>query len=97
EPTAHLDAPHQHRLVQHLRARVAAGDTVVTVLHDLNLALQADRVVVLRQGRVQADGQPGQALLHAAIEAAFDHAVCIRELATPSSPRWVAVLEQLAP
>ena len=97
EPTGHLDAPHQQRLAQHLRARVAAGDTVVTVLHDLTLALQADRVVVLRQGRVQADGQPGQALLHAAIEAAFDHAVCIRELATPSSTRWVAVLEQSPP
>ena len=86
EPTAHLDAPHVRRLVQHLRARTAAGDTVVTVLHDLTLALQADRVLVLREGRLQADGVPGEGALHRAIEAAFDHAVCVRALGPAAHP-----------
>ena len=80
EPTSHLDAPHVQRLAGHLRARAAAGDTVVTVLHDLTLALQADRLVVLRAGTVRADGMPGEPMLHAALEAAFDHAVRVQSV-----------------
>ena len=102
EPTAHLDAPHVSRLARHLRARAAAGDTVVTVLHDLTLALQADRVVVLKAGTVRADGAPGDPVMHAALEAAFDHAVRVQAVQTtahghPESPRWVALLEQSLP
>jgi iron complex transport system ATP-binding protein len=105
EPTAHLDAPHVSRLTRHLRARVAAGDTVVTVLHDLTLALQADRVIVLREGTVRADGVPGEPMLHAALEAAFDHAVRVQAVPPPEAamsgaqlpPRWVALLEQSPP
>jgi iron complex transport system ATP-binding protein len=105
EPTAHLDAPHQRALVRSVRRRVAAGDAVVTVLHDLTLALQADRILVLAQGRLQADGPPSDPMLRAALEAAFDHAFAIVELpasvreahprrapASPADwPRWVAV------
>lgn len=104
EPTAHLDAPHQRALVRSVRRRVAAGDAVVTVLHDLTLALQADRILVLAGGRLQADGPPSDPALRAALEAAFDHAFAIVEL--PASvrqahrtgdaawPRWIAVALQ---
>lgn len=100
EPTAHLDAPHQRTLVRTLRRRVAAGSAAVTVLHDLTLALQADRVVVMAGGRLQAQGTPEDPALRAALEAAFDHAFTIRELpqalpvASPPNaraPRWIAV------
>jgi iron complex transport system ATP-binding protein len=102
EPTAHLDAPHVSRLTRQLRARAAAGDTVVTVLHDLTLALQADRVVVLQAGALRADGAPGDPMLHAAIEAAFDHAVRVQAVSAGAddaraAPRWVALLEQSPP
>jgi len=102
EPTAHLDAPHVSGLARHLRARAAAGDTVVTVLHDLTLALQADRIVVLRAGTVRAAGAPGEPMLHAALEAAFDHAVRVQALpaaadGAPAPTRWVALLEQSPP
>ena len=63
EPTTHLDPPHQVAVVRLLQ-RLAATRTVVSVLHDLPLALQADRVVVMREGRVLADGRarrPGAA------------------------------------
>jgi iron complex transport system ATP-binding protein len=76
EPTAHLDAPHQVAL-----ARLARGlgreRAVVTVLHDLQLALQADRVLVLRAGRVVAGGAHDDAALHAALVDAFDGAIRI--------------------
>ena len=84
EPTAHLDAPHQRALVRGLRARAGVGAAVVTVLHDLGLALQADRVVVLAGGRVRADGAPSDPALQAGLEAAFDHAFAIVEL--PARP-----------
>jgi len=76
EPTTHLDPPHQVALALLMR-RLAATHTLVSVLHDLTLALRADRVLVLRDGTLQADGVPGDPALRAALEASFDHAIHI--------------------
>lgn len=63
EPLANLDLSHAAALVQLLRAQADAGRGVVLVLHDLATAMnRADRVVVLEQGHVVADGPPEQAL-----------------------------------
>lgn len=79
EPTTHLDPPHQVALVRLLRQLCARQPqtTVVTVLHELPLALAADRVLLLAEGRLAAEGPAHSALLHAAIEQAFAHAVQI--------------------
>ena len=81
EPSTHLDAPHQVALAR-LFARLArstASDgtprSVVTMLHDLPVALHADRVLVLQAGRLVADGSPGGTAFHRALERVFDHAV----------------------
>lgn len=60
EPTAHLDMAHSVELLSLVRRRnQSEGLTVVAVLHDLNLAAQvADRIVVLHQGEIAADGAP---------------------------------------
>ncbi|MFJ3668229.1 heme ABC transporter ATP-binding protein [Streptomyces sp. NPDC090106] len=59
EPTAALDLRHQELVLRVCRERARAGDAVVVVLHDLGLAAAyADRVAVLREGRVAADGTP---------------------------------------
>jgi iron complex transport system ATP-binding protein len=91
EPTTHLDAPHQRALCRSLQARAAAGMAVVTVLHDLNLALAADRIVVLRQGRSAADGPPADARLRAALIQVFDQAFSIEAVPVAGQARWVAV------
>jgi iron complex transport system ATP-binding protein len=63
EPLAALDLAHQLRLAAHLRACAAAGQGVVVVLHDLALAMNhADRVLVLKEGRLIAQGPPAEAL-----------------------------------
>lgn len=63
EPLANLDLAHQLALLAHLRACAGQGMGVVLVLHDLALAMNhADRVVVLDQGAVAADGPPALAL-----------------------------------
>jgi iron complex transport system ATP-binding protein len=94
EPTTHLDAPHQRALLQGLVQRARAGAAVVAVLHDLSLALAADRVVVLAGGVVRADGPPRCPALRAALEAVFEHAIRIQPVANgrpDAEPRWVAV------
>lgn len=76
EPTTHLDPPHQVALARLFR-RLADTHTVVSVLHDLPLALHADRILVMRAGAVQACGKHDDPALHEAMVATFDGAVRI--------------------
>lgn len=64
EPTSALDMRNQLSLLALLRA-LACGQRllVVVVLHDLNAAARfADRLLVLSEGRLVADGVPGKVL-----------------------------------
>ena len=69
EPTADLDPAAAHEIMTLLRD-IAHGTTprsVVVVMHALDLALRyADRMLVLREGRVMADAPPLEALPTAA-------------------------------
>ena len=87
EPLAHLDPPHQADWLAVVRAQVAAGGTVVSVLHELNMALAADDIVVLRAGRLLHHGPAACAHTHAALRAAFDGRISIRQL----ERQWVAL------
>ncbi|MDG5750913.1 ABC transporter ATP-binding protein [Qipengyuania sp. XHP0211] len=63
EPLAALDIGHQLALLRHLRDAADQGAGVVLVLHDLAHAMNcADRVIVLNEGRLAADGEPHAAL-----------------------------------
>ncbi len=86
EPTTHLDPPHQVAVVRLLR-RLARTHTVVTVLHDLPLALQADRLLLMDRGRVTGDGAHDDPRLHAALCALFGNALRIVRL----GERYIAV------
>jgi iron complex transport system ATP-binding protein len=86
EPTTHLDPPHQVALARLLRRRTAAGTTVVSVLHDLSLALVADHVVLMERGRVRAEGSTDDAALHAALVESFEGAIRVER----AGGRWVA-------
>ncbi len=91
EPTTHLDAPHQRALLRSLVARARAGAAVAAVLHDLTLALGADRLVVLAGGRIRADGPPGDAQVRATLVDVFGQAFVIERIGTAGGDRWVAV------
>ena len=91
EPTTHLDAPHQRAVVRSLASRARAGVAVLAVLHDLTLALMADRVLVMAQGRLVADGAPDDARLRDALVQVFEHAFSIEAVTTSTGRRWVAV------
>jgi iron complex transport system ATP-binding protein len=77
EPTTHLDAPHQVALARLFQRLAAEGCAVVTVLHDLSIALHADRIVVLADGTVRAQGAADDVHVHAALEGVFDDAIRI--------------------
>lgn len=78
EPTAALDLRHQERTLRAVRALADAGACVIVVLHDLNLAAgYADRIVLLEQGRVAADGTPDQVLTREHIERVYQQPVVV--------------------
>ena len=89
EPTTHLDPPHQVALVRLLQRQALAGVTVISVLHDLALALLADRLVVMQGGRICAEGSRDDPVLHAALVEVFGGAIRIERFGT----RWVPVAE----
>lgn len=78
EPTSHLDAPHQRLLARVLKREAARGRAVVSVMHDLNLALAADRIAVMARGHLVAHGPCDSHAVHRAIEAVFDDAVAVQ-------------------
>ncbi len=72
EPVAALDPRHQFSVLDLFRRHVDAGGGALVVLHDLSLAARfADRIIVMEDGAVTADGPPPEALTPARIEAAF--------------------------
>jgi iron complex transport system ATP-binding protein len=63
EPLANLDLAHAASLVARFREQARMGRGVVLVLHDLAMAMNhADRVIVLDEGNLAADGPPESAL-----------------------------------
>lgn len=63
EPTAALDLRHQESVLSLARDRAEAGDAVLVVLHDLNLAgAYADRIALLRDGQIAACDAPARVL-----------------------------------
>lgn len=63
EPVAELDPYHQLQVMEILRTRADAGQTVIVVLHELTLAARfCDRLLLLDRGRVAASGAPSEVL-----------------------------------
>lgn len=84
EPTAHLDLVHQVGTMTLLNDLCASGKTVVCALHDLNLAsLFCSRIVLLREGRVYAQGSPHEVITPATVQDVYGvEAVVVRHPVT---------------
>ena len=79
EPTSSLDLKHQIKLIDLAKAHAKAGTTVIAVLHDLNLAVRfADRIIVMKNGRVAADGHPVSSISSGMMEQIFGVSAGIR-------------------
>lgn len=72
EPTTFLDIAHQYQMMREARALADGGKTVVLVLHDIALALKyADRIVVMRDGRVLTAGNAEEVFRSGQLQTAF--------------------------
>ena len=87
EPLANLDPPHQADWLGLVRALVRQGCTVVSVLHEISMALQADEMLVVAQGRVTHQGACADAATHRALERVFGGRLAIHALGA----QWVAL------
>jgi len=72
EPTAALDPRHQLTVMELLRTAARGGNAILAIMHDLSLAARfADRILVMDQGALVADGPPAQALAPERLAAVF--------------------------
>ena len=72
EPISNLDPSHQHAALKIAEDLAREGAAVLIVLHDLNLAAQyADRLVVMKSGRLVADGSAEAVLTEAMMADVF--------------------------
>ncbi|MFN4897671.1 MAG: ABC transporter ATP-binding protein [Burkholderiales bacterium] len=91
EPLAGVDVPHQADWLEWVRCLTETGAAVVSVLHELNLALQADRVWVMSEGRCVHSGLPNEHDTHQALSAVFQNRLQWREWQEEGVTRWVAL------
>ena len=87
EPLANLDPPHQTDWLLMVRALVASGKTVVSVLHEISFALQADELVLMNHGRIAHQGACSADATHRALETVFDQRIAVHQLAG----QWLAL------
>jgi iron complex transport system ATP-binding protein len=87
EPLANLDPPHQADWLNQVHHLTAQGVTVVSVLHELNIALQADHVWLVNHGQVVAQGRANDAWFRDAVVQAFEGRIGLH----PIHGQWVAL------
>jgi len=80
EPLANLDPPHQVDWLEQVHCLRAQGTTVVSVLHEIGMALHADDIIVMAQGQVVHHGACADTATHAAIETVFDRRIRIHAI-----------------
>ena len=82
EPATHLDLQHQVALYRLLRELSRSGLLIIAVTHDLNLgAAYADRLIVMHNGRLRADGTPARVMHPDLIEEVFQVRIALHHTA----------------
>ena len=81
EPTANLDLAHQALMFRLVRKRCRQDDSsAIVITHDLNLASEfADRIMLLKGGRIFAMGAPKDVLREENLKEVFDVKVLLDE------------------
>jgi iron complex transport system ATP-binding protein len=81
EPTANLDLAHQAMMFRLVRTRCeTSGASAVLITHDLNLASEfADEILLLKNGRIHAKGEPQKVLTEENLQTIFGVKVLLDE------------------
>ena len=81
EPLANLDIRFQMELMRLLRElNSKRGISILMALHDVNLAFQFDRLVLVKEGRVLGEGPPDRVLERELLREAFEIDVNVHRL-----------------
>jgi iron complex transport system ATP-binding protein len=87
EPIANLDPPHQADWLKWQTALSDQGKTSITVLHEIQFALQAENLILLGKKGVHYQGKSDDPLTHQALIDLFDGRIELTKL----GKRWVAL------
>jgi iron complex transport system ATP-binding protein len=80
EPLANLDIKYQIEFLRLLRRlQETKGMSIIMALHDINIALQFEKVMLIKSGSILGAGGPEKVLTGAMIEQAFDVSVEIKK------------------
>jgi ABC-type hemin transport system ATPase subunit len=78
EPTASLDVRHEMELFELIRQLIQGGLAGLVITHHLNLAARfADRIVLLSDGIVVAEGAPREVLQRETLSRVFEWPVAV--------------------
>ena len=93
EPTVHLDISHQVETLELVRSlNMEQNLTVIAAMHDLNLAaLFFHRLVVLKEGRLFAQGSPAEVLTQEIISNVFSTEVVVERHPLADVPHVVVI------
>lgn len=90
EPTTFLDLKVQVDVMSLLRRIAKTGRTLVIVLHELNVAAAfADHLIMMREGRIVAAGEPGSILTSQSLQEVFG--LDAQVIADPETGRPICV------
>lgn len=79
EPTTGLDMAAQHRFLDRIRDLAARGTTLIVVTHHIDEVIpEIEHVILLKQGRVFADGPKAGLLTDETLSAQYDTQIHIR-------------------
>jgi iron complex transport system ATP-binding protein len=81
EPTSALDLHHQISTLNQIEILKKAGVTVLSTMHDITLgAMYAERIVLMRDGKVMLDGNAASVIHSEELKSAFDHGISVHTL-----------------
>jgi len=80
EPLTNLDPPHQADWLIWQRELLSQGKTLVTVLHEIQYALRADHLVMIKEGMLHFEGASNDPKTHQALIALFEGRIRLEKL-----------------
>jgi iron complex transport system ATP-binding protein len=87
EPLTHLDPNHQADIVALIKRLVKSGKTVLTVMHEIPMALMADEMLIMSGGQKRCLGKVEAGRLIEELEQVFEHRLRVMS----SSGIWLTV------
>ena len=80
EPTSGLDIHHASGIFKLLSSLAKNGPGIVVVTHDINLAsLFCDRIIILKNGEIKADGTPNKIITTDIMQSLYGHEILVQQ------------------